>query len=42
LSLYVTKNKVREFDKSLEEIKKEELNHIGIEIREREGEEVKG
>jgi hypothetical protein len=30
LAIYVTKNKIREMDKSPEERKKEELNHIGI------------
>jgi hypothetical protein len=39
LAIYVTKNKIREMDKSPEERKKEELNHIGIQIK---SEEVKG
>lgn len=43
LSLYVTRNRLREFDKSSEERKREDVNHIGIEIRDREEikEEVK-
>ena len=41
LAIYVTKNKLREFDLGAEERKREDINHIGIEIRE-EDEERKG
>ena len=30
LALYVTKNQIRDFDKSVDDRKKEELNNIGI------------
>lgn len=36
LSLFVTRNRMREFDKTSEERKREDTNHIGIEIRDRE------
>ena len=36
LSMYVTRNKIRDFDKTSEERKREDVNHIGIEIRDRE------
>jgi hypothetical protein len=39
LAIYVSKNKIREFDMNVEERKREDMNHIGIEIRE---EELKG
>ena len=41
LAINVTRNKVREFDIGAEERKREDMNHIGIEIRE-ENEERKG
>lgn len=34
--MYVTKNKIRDFDKTAEERKREDVNHIGIEIRDKE------
>lgn len=34
IALYVTENKARDFDGPLEDRKRDDVNHIGIEIRE--------
>ncbi len=39
LATFVTKNKIRDFDKNVEDRKRDDVNHIGIEIRE--DEEIK-
>ena len=41
LALYVTRNRIREFDKSLDNNKKRDISHIGIEINDKHDEEIK-
>lgn len=42
VSLYATKNKVRDFDLSIEDRKRNDVNHIGIEIHEENEERKSG